>query len=284
MIVLGWNGYDNTQECIESILNQQFVETNIFLVDNGSKREPLGNLAILYPKINYIYSEENVGFGAGTNLGFRKALTTDCDYFLIINNDVRADSLMLHELLTPFIDREVGLSAPVIYYYDSPDQIWSSGGYINQLLLMPLDSHNRKKAVSSPTERTFLSGCCYMIKRDLLEQVGLFDERFFLYFEDLDFCRRVNKSKWKMMVIPTARLFHKISQSSGGQFSDNERFHYARSSGIYYKKHINAINAVPIILFRCGSALVTAIRLLVGGKIRILISYLKGLYAGWLLE
>jgi GT2 family glycosyltransferase len=281
VIIVGWNNYDNTRECLQSILNQQQIGTEIFLVDNGSKTEPLDNLSLLFPEINYIYSEKNLGFAAGTNLGLQKALSAGYNYFLIINNDTRADLLMLSELVKPLKDENVGLVAPFIYYYDNPDKVWSCGGFINNVLLMPLDSHNVKKAVFNPTERTFLSGCCYLMRRELLEQVGLFDERFFLYFEDLDYCKRVVQSRWKMMAIPTAKLFHKVSQSSGGQFSESERFHYAKSSGLYFRKHMNKFNALPIILFRLGSALKMVIYLFMSGKSKVMQSYLCGLYQGW---
>jgi hypothetical protein len=281
VIIVGWNNYDNTRECLQSILNQQQIGTEIFLVDNGSKTEPLDNLSLLFPEINYIYSEKNLGFAAGTNLGLQKALSAGYKYFLIINNDTRADLLMLSELVKPLKDENVGLVAPFIYYYDTPDKIWSCGGFINNVLLMPLDSHNVKKAVFNPTERTFLSGCCYLMRRELLERVGLFDERFFLYFEDLDYCLRVNETKWKMMVIPTAKLYHKVSQSSGGQMSESERFFYAKSSGLYFRKHINKTNALPIIFFRLGSALKMTTQLLIRGRFTTTWSYLHGLYQGW---
>ena len=281
MIIVGWNSYDNTQECIQSILDQQFIKTHIYLVDNGSKNEPLGKLAQIYPEINYIYSESNLGFAAGTNLGLQNALATGYDYFLIVNNDTKADTLMLHELSTALKDEKLGLAAPLIYYYDTPEKIWSSGGSINYLFLMPLDSHNKKNPLINPTVRTFLSGCCYLLKRELLEQVGLFDEQFFLYFEDLDYCLRVNETKWKMMVIPTAKLYHKVSQSSGGHMSESERFFYAKSSGLYFKKHINKTNALPIIFFRLGSALKMTTQLLIRGRFNTTWSYLHGLYQGW---
>lgn len=282
VIIVAWNNYDDTKECIESILHQRFVEPQIFLVDNGSKLEPLDDLIRKFPKINYIRSDSNLGFAAGTNLGLREALATNIEYFLIINNDTKADKFMLHELLTAIIDKDVGLTAPIIYYYDAPDRVWSSGGTFNNLFLMPLQSHNNQNEISSPTKRTFITGCCYLLKRELLEQVGLFDERFFLYFEDLDFSKRITDAKWDMFVIPTAKLWHKVAQSSGGQNSDRERYHYGLSSGIYYRKHIKIGNAVPVILFRLGNAIKETIKMLFRGEIKVLKIYLKGLYQGWI--
>ena len=281
VVILAWNNYDDTRECIESILGQGLVETDVFLVDNGSRLEPLADLPHQFPEINYIRSDRNLGFAAGTNLGLREALATESEYILIINNDTRADEFMLHELLKALKDEDVGLTAPVIYYYDDPDKVWSSGGAMNNLFLMPLESHSTKNILDCPTERTFVSGCCYLLKRELLEQVGLFDERFFLYFEDLDFCKRINETFWKMKVVPAAKLFHKVAQSSGGQFSERERFYYALSSGLYYRKHIQPINAIPIILFRLGNALKMTVTLLLRGDSRVLKSYWNGLYQGW---
>lgn len=282
VIIVAWNNYIDTKECIKSILDQRLVETKIFLVDNGSIDDPLVALCNEYPEISYIRSESNLGFAAGYNMGLREALVGDFNYFLIINNDTRADQFMLNELLVGMKDENVGLTAPLIYYYDAPNRVWSSGGMFNNFLLMPLDSHNKKIQISCPTKRTFVSGCCYLLKRDLLEQVGLFDERFFLYFEDLDFCKRINESNWKMIVIPAARLWHKIAQSSGGQDSKRERYHYGLSSGIYFRKHIKVFNAIPVILFRLGSALKTTVKLLLRGEIKVMQSYLKGLYLGWI--
>ncbi len=281
VVIVAWNNYADTHECLESILAQKQVETSVFLVDNGSKTEPLVNLVMEYPGINYIHSETNLGFAAGTNLGLREALKTGAEYILIVNNDTRADESMVNELLMAAESEHVGLTAPLIYYYDAPDKIWSSGGRINELLLMPLDSHNRLNPVSVPTKRTFLSGCCYLLKKEMLTQVGLFDERFFLYFEDLDFCMRVKDSNWKMTVVPTAKLLHKVSMSSGGSFSESERYQYARSSGIYFRKYLNPVNTLPVLLFRLGSAIATSFRLLRQKKNRALKGYWKGLFEGW---
>ena len=280
VVIVAWNNYLDTQECIDSILDQQIVKTKIFLVDNGSDIESLVDLGEKYPDITYIRSDSNLGFAAGYNLGLQKALTGDYHFFLIINNDTKADPFMLNELAEASKDEKVGLVAPIIYYYDSPDRIWSSGGSVNEFLLMPLESHNQRSIIGGPTERTFISGCCYLLKRDLLEQVGLFDERFFLYFEDLDLCMRVNKSQWKMMVIPTAKLWHKVSRSSGGQDSERERYQYALSSGLYFRKYISVANAIPIILFRLGSALKTTVKLLLRGETKAISGYFQGIYMG----
>ena len=281
VVVVAWNNYADTHECLNSLMAQQQVEANIILVDNGSKVEALENLVMEFPNIVYIRSETNLGFGAGTNLGLREALKSNSDYFLIVNNDTRTDANMIHKLIETAKNENIGMVAPLIYYYDSPDKVWSSGGQINNLLMMPLDSHNRQKAPSCPTERTFLSGCCLLVKREVLEQVGMFDERFFLYFEDLDFCVRVKEAGWKMMVIPAAKLLHKVSRSSGGLFGESERYHYARSSGIYFRKYLNLFNSIPIILFRTGSAILASLRLLGKGKTKALKSYWKGLHNGW---
>lgn len=284
VIIVAWNNYNSTQECIESILNQRFVEVRIFLVDNGSKIEPLDRLIDEFPMIKYIRSNTNLGFAAGTNLGLRKALATNSDHFLIINNDTRADEFMLKELLLASMDEDIGLTAPIIYYYDEPDRIWSSGGKINKFFLMPLDSHNTQRIISCPTKRTFVSGCCFLLKREVLEQIELFDERFFMYFEDLDFCKRINETKWLMMVIPSAKLWHKVSQSSGGQYSVRERYYYGLSSGIYFRKHMKVANAIPVTLFRLGSALKMTIKLMLRRETKVLSSYLKGLYRGWTMK
>jgi len=280
VVIVNWNRYEDTCACIESLIKQEAVKTDLIVVDNGSTDHSETLLRNKYPQVEIIRSEENLGFAGGFNLGIRFALTRDTEYILIVNNDTIAESDMIRQLLHEMDHKEIGVIGPLILYHSNPQKIWSSGGYINPSVLMPIDSHHRKEILDEPTYRTFLSGCCLLLKKSLIESVGLFDERFFLYFEDLDYCLRIMRSGWRMKVVPSAKLLHKVSASSGGELSSRERYYMAHSSALYYRKHIREGNILLILLFRFASAILWTFRLLFRGNISSVLAYWRGLISG----
>ncbi len=281
VVIVNWNRYEDTCECIDSLLAQKGVSLKITCVDNGSSDNSGSRLREKYDQIQLLQLNRNLGFAGGYNLGIKEALKQNTDYILIINNDTVADEWMVSKLLSEIQANNIGIDAPLIYYFENPSRIWSSGGYINKQLLIPLNSHHTNENLSHPVERTFISGCCYLMKKDLIEQVGLFDESFFLYMEDLDYCRRIMQTQWKMKVVPSAKLYHKVAASSKGQYSPMERYYYGLSSGVYYRKYINIRNVWIIVPFRLISAILWTFRLVFSGNFQSIGAYWKGLWKGW---
>jgi GT2 family glycosyltransferase len=184
VVIVNWNRFEDTCECIDSLLAQKGVSLKITCVDNGSSDNSGSRLRDKYDQIQLLQLNRNLGFAGGYNLGIKEALKQNTDYILIINNDTVADEWMVSKLLSEIQANNIGIDAPLIYYFENPSRIWSSGGYINKQLLIPLNSHHTNENLSHPVERTFISGCCYLMKKDLIEQVGLFDESFFLFKEN----------------------------------------------------------------------------------------------------
>jgi GT2 family glycosyltransferase len=144
-------------------------------------------------------------------------------------------------------------------------------------------NHSRDKPLPVfPTERAFLSGCAMLIPRQVLDHVGVFDERFFMYYEDLDLCIRIGSAGYRLLLVPDAHLWHRVSQSSGGPNTPGERYHMARSSGIYFRKHMRGWRAPLILSYRSLSAMRWTVRLARQGNLRALIAYWRGLCQGWL--
>ena len=282
VVTVNWNRPGDTCDCLDSLYQQIDTQFKVIVVDNGSTDDSVEVLQSLYPQIQLIKTPTNLGFAAGFNLGIRAALDQNATHILIINNDTLADPFMLQALLTSMDAENQGVVAPIIYYAQQPTKIWSAGGDIHPLLLEPRNSHSRDVRLSdTPVQRTFLSGCCLLVKRQIFEDVGLFDERFFLYYEDLDFCLRVSQKKWQMQVIPGAKLWHKVSLSSGGEQSPNERYYMALSSAIYFRKHLTWKNALIVILYRLGSAILWTLRLVNKNSWQAIRAYWHGLLIGW---
>jgi|UniRef100_A0A7C4Q5J2 hypothetical protein len=282
-VILNWNRPDLTCKCIDSLLIQEQVVVKPVIVDNGSTDQSIRILNEKYgSNVKIIPLPRNYGFATGVNFGIRYALDQKYEYILVINNDAFLETGSLWRMMEVLNDC-IGVVAPVIYEYPDTQKIWSTGGYINSLVLEPLDAHHRSEDVynNQILKRTFLSGCILLFTRSLLLRVGLFDERFFMYYEDLDLCYRILKSDYQMAVCKLARGYHWLSASSGGKDNPFEKYHMGRSSGIYFRKHVRGLRWIPVLIFRIVSWCKMTFKLFFSGKFRSLLNFYRGLYDGW---
>jgi hypothetical protein len=276
VVTLNWKRAVDSITCIESIKSENQANVTYIVVDNGSGADQVALLQQKLPYAVLLPLENNLGFAAGFNAGIEKALSLGCNYILILNNDTVACPNMVPSLLKEINNTDIGVVAPIIYYYSNPNNIWSAGGNLLPFLATTLNAHSRSQNLHAPTRRTFLSGCCLLLRREVISSIGGFDERFFMYYEDLDFFARLKKTKWKAMVVPSAKLLHKVSMSSGGEINEKERYLMAYSSVVYYKKHMNPSNQVLIIPFRLASFLLNTLRMLVEGNLKGIKAHYQG--------
>lgn len=282
-VVLNWNQPQHTIECVRSLLGQQPRAPRLLVVDNGSTDNSVEVIRHAFPEVELIAGERNLGFAGGVNVGIRRALAEGAQYVLLVNNDAIADPSMLDELLACAQADGAGVLAPAIYYVEPPDRLWFAGGRVNPLLLESLGPRGRIEPLpDAPTERDFLAGCALLVRREVFEAAGLFDERFFMYYEDLDFCLRVRRSGYRLLVVPRARLWHKVAQSSGGAESPQERYLMALSSGRYFRKHMRGWQPALIVPYRLLSALRWTVHLAWWRRWAALSAYWRGLVKGWL--
>ena len=282
VIILNWNRCVDTQACLDSFALVQTPNLHILVVDNGSTDNSVATIRRKqYSRVNIVEAKRNLGFAGGMNLGIQKALSFGADYVLLLNNDTTVDTELFDELLK--CDQpDIGVLAPVIYYYDHPEDIWSIGSNFNSILLEMKGNHGRGEAIPThPFERECLSACALLVRREIFEKVGLFDERFFMYYEDMDFCMRVRQQGYRLIVVPQAKIWHKVSQSSGGTGSKAERYYMAVSSGLYFRKQMRPWQAFFIIPYRFLSALRWTGRLVRQRKWASLTAFWRGLYIGW---
>jgi GT2 family glycosyltransferase len=201
-----------------------------YVVDN-SKSKRLQDGLKKYPHAIYLESPGNVGFAAGNNIGFRRALADSVDVIVLINNDtIVPKDLIINILNSPITDNKVGLVGGLIYFakgfeFENKYQkaelgkvIWYAGGqydwdnvYAGHLGVNEVDHGQFAKL----KETDFVTGCLFITKKEVLEQVGLFDERYCLYFEDSGLGLRIKKAGYKLMIDPKIKIWHKVAQSSG---------------------------------------------------------------------
>lgn len=239
IILLNWNAYKDTYECLKS-LEQLQGNFSVFLVDNDSQDDSYFKLleddkvGEFQLPITFIQSGGNLGFAGGNNVGIARAYIEGFDYFWMLNNDTVADPLALEALRQEMDkDESIGIVGSKILYYRS-DRIWFAGGKVNKwtgsthhigYCEEDCGQHNQVKEVD------FITGCSLFFRRELIDDIGMMSEDYFLYYEETDWNIRARKKGWKVVYAPESVIYHKVSMSSGGEgnFSPYVDYYYIRN-------------------------------------------------------
>lgn len=234
VIVLNWNGYKDTIECVESLKKVTYPKCDILIVDNGSTNASEEILRRKFPELTLIQTGSNLGFTGGCNAGIREALRRGADYIILLNNDTVVDPDFAGELVkVAESDKKIGMLCSKIYFYDKSDVIWYAGAYFNTWL-----GWGRHRGYNQPDTGQFdrveetgrPTGCSLMVTREFCEQVGLLDEEYFCYCEDSDWGMRAQKAGFKVMYVPTSKVWHKTSSSSGGSTTAISLYYTVRNT------------------------------------------------------
>ena len=194
VIVLNWCNEHDTEACLESLAASRYEELTVLLVDNGSPDGSGDRLHARFPETPYLQTGANLGYAAGNNRGMEWALERGADYLLVLNNDTVVDAGCVARLVDTAESHGAAVVAPQIRYFDEPDRVWYGGGVFSR----PRAIGVHRAVVESgdpgaPTQVTFVTGCCFLIRADAVAQLGGFDESFFAYVEDAELsvrCRR----------------------------------------------------------------------------------------------
>jgi GT2 family glycosyltransferase len=254
-VVLNWNRPEDTELCVESLRAGDYPALEILVVDNGSDAAKYAELQQRLESVDVFRLESNLGFGAGNNTGARYALERGADYVLLINNDTTVHPRMIGMLIEVMeSDPMVGVAGPIIYYMDQPDTVWFAGYRITGKLYVLRRGLRLKLPLKPVEEVDFVSGCGMLLRRETVEQVGMFSPEYFMYYEDLDLCLRVKQAGWKIACVTGARMWHKVSASSGGSFSPMKQYHQVRSSLIFYRRYTRGVMFIVNIGLRLAHA------------------------------
>ena len=226
IVIVNYNSKDKTFFCLNSIYksNLNGISFEVIVVDNDSSEKIEEELKNKYPSVVFIQSDENLGMGSGNNLGIKNSTGK---YILILNPDTEVRPNTIKKLYDyANNDKNIGLIGPKLFY---PDGKIQNSCYHFPNLLIPffrrtflskfakgyLDYYLMKNTdLSKPLEVDWIMGSCLLVRRSLLDKIGLFDERFFMYFEDTDLCRRIKLSGWKVIYLPSAEVIHHHGRAS----------------------------------------------------------------------
>ncbi len=251
IIILNWNNLEDTLACLHTLqaMPPLPLATQILVIDNYSQHDPRERIQQHYPQVKTIRLPHNVGFAGGCNVGLRLALAAQAAYVLLLNNDTIVAPHFLRPLLAYCAARPTtGIAAPLIYHADKPEIIWFAGGHV-QLSLGHCRHQRHALPTSMPTG--YVTGCCMLIARPVLERIGLLDEAFFAYYEDVDFCLRARQAGFVPACVPQSIIWHKVSAStrpSQGHTSPLKHYLVARNRLILVKKHGRRLSVIFFVL------------------------------------
>ena len=284
IVIAAWNQLDKTLECLETVAALTYPNVNTILVDNGSEPPLAPAITGRFPAVEVLRLEDNLGFAGGYNAGIRRALAEGATALLLLNNDTLAAPDALDHLVAALdAAPDAGLITAKIYYANEPRRIWTVGANLNVVLDLKDNGQNEIDAGQwdAPRDVDFAPFCAILVRRAVFEQVGLLDEAYFLYYEDMDYCRRARLAGWRIRLSPDAHVLHAVSASSGGAETPVKRYWLAQSSGRYFRKHGRGPRMLLIVPFRLASAIKISLRLLKSGRRDTLRAYWAGLLIGW---
>lgn len=246
VVIVNWNGKADTIACINSLekIHHAGNKLTIIVVDNGSSDDSVAVLKKQFPDITVLSAGTNLGFTGGNNLGISYVMKQRVDLIWLLNNDTLVDQDVL-SFTHAFDDQTVGAVGAKIYFaphheyhldrYTEKQRgkvFWYAGGLVdwNNMYAFhrgvdEVDHGQYDVAETTP----FITGCSFVVRREVIEKVGSLDDKYFLYLEDLDWNVRIQRAGWKTMYVPTSIVWHVNAGSSGRPGNPIQEYYLTRN-------------------------------------------------------
>ncbi|MFN2544505.1 MAG: glycosyltransferase family 2 protein [Actinomycetota bacterium] len=246
-IVLNWNGWPFTERCLHSLDGLADPKPRVLVVDNGSTDGSDRRIREAFPDVPVLRADTNLGFAGGMNLGIRRALQEGAAFVWLLNNDTEVEPLALQGLLREAGNERVGIVGSVLRSAWDHDEIqaWGGGSIGRWLGLTELWTSPRT------TPPDYVTGASMLLRRRMLEGIGLLDERYFLYFEDADLSLRAAAAGWRLAVAGASVVYHHggaSTRTTDGALPVQADERLVRASGRFLGKHAGwrLLVAVPV--------------------------------------
>ena len=222
LFVLNWNGRDLTLDCLSSLEKITYPNVKVYVIDNGSSDNSVTEIQNQFPDFEIIQLPENYGFSRGNNAGFQ-LVKQKADFTIFLNNDTVVDPYFVEPLINEMESNStVKQATPKIFYEDDLEYIWFGGGKINLWAgwIRHLGIRQKDSTQFSFNRNVdYATGCCVCMRTEDFESIGMFDESFLMYGEDVDLSLRFRKQGGQILFVPESKIWHKVSSSIGTQFS-----------------------------------------------------------------
>lgn len=244
VVLVNWNGPTDTLATLSSLDRARAasdLDLRPLVVDNGSTDDSRARFAAERPDVEVLATGENLGFAGGNLAAIRHVLADPAvGWVLLLNTDVEVDPGFLPPLLDACRDPAVGAAGPKIFYADPPDRLWAAGGRL-RVRETVTEECGRGEPDGPRWDRardvTYLTTCCLLVPREVLQRVGPLDPAYFINVDDADWCRRALDAGYRLRYVPQSRLWHKVAASTAGSYTPFKTFHTGRSNAIWVRRH-----------------------------------------------
>ncbi len=211
-VILNTNRRDDTLECLASLAESTYPNLHTIVLDNASTDGSVAAIRTAFPAVEIIDLQENLGYAGNNNVGIRAAMAQNADWVFVLNEDTVLDPACISELVAfGESSPQIGIVGPMVYHHNEPTVIQSAGGRLNHRWEGAHIAQNEPDTgqFSAPHRVDWISGCAILVRRAVIEQVGMIDERFFYYWEETEWCVRATEAGWQIWHVPGAKLWHK---------------------------------------------------------------------------
>jgi GT2 family glycosyltransferase len=280
-VVVNWNGLEVLEPCLSTLLASSYPNLRVLLVDNASTDGSAELARQSFPSVVLAEQGSNRGYAAGVNAGLKLALEEGADYVLLLNNDIEIDEGAVAALVEAA--REHPKSAfvgPMIYYADRPDVIWSAGGSVSFWTgnIRHIGLREKDAGQYGTLRRVdYVTACAVLASAKAVRAVGPMDEAYYMYNEDTDWCVRAGRAGYDVLVAPGAKIWHKVSMSSGGGLTPFKIYHRLRSTRRFFSLYARPYHWLGIVPLTAARTIWFATRELFGGRGANVAAVLRGL-------
>lgn len=282
-LVLNYNGRDITLQALASLRQMDYPAFELIHVDNGSTDGSQQAVAEAFPDVIQVRTELNQGPTHGINLGLQKGLDGDYDYLLLLNNDIEVEPNMLSEMVkVAESDPSIGCVGPKAFYFWDRRRIWSAGG-----VLRFKHSVTRERGMGRidrgqfdrDVELDYVNGCAMLMRRAVVEEVGLFDTLFKLAVEDADWCMRMKSRGYRAFYAHRAVLYHMVSHTAGN-YKAGRTFFTGRANSLFVRRYAGFWGWCTFLAFTAAALPLAFLRELPKSNHGAAVAKLRGVVAG----
>ena len=239
ILIVNWNGKKDTLACLASLGDDLYPNKTILVVDNGSEDSSAEAIRSAFPTVPVLETGENLGFTGGNNAGIASLAEQGAEYIYLLNSDTRSEPTALRALMTAATQPETRfrLWVPVIYYDALPQRCWFAGSTLDLRRGTAAHDNRREPALGeAPFEIPWASGCAMLLRTDVLLSLGGFDDRYYLYWEDVDLSLRLREAGGTLGMVPSARIYHRVG-SAAEKIGERQWYYHVRNNLLFLRLH-----------------------------------------------
>jgi GT2 family glycosyltransferase len=237
IIVLSWNGIEDTLACLSALQSRDYSDSHVTLVDNGSANDVVAQIRERFPSIHILENDTNLGFAEGNNRGIRHALAQNADYLFLLNNDTVVTADVVSKLVwAAQHEPRIGMLCPTIVSFFDPTKSYV-GARVFWRAGIGVEIERSPKDLPEVLDTDYAPGCAVFVKSQVVREVGLFDPAYFAYFEDVDWSLRCRSAGYRVVVVPQAVIYHKGTMDHAGGKSIVAPYMFWRNRFLFMQQH-----------------------------------------------